>query len=350
MNSSASIFTAWPNEGLEEVPACPLCGSQNSSLAYGGLRDYFFACAPGAWSLYQCASCRSGYLNPRPTQETIGRAYSEYYTHQSNQSAASGLRKLWHALRNDYLLSRFGFKSAHVMWPGRWLIRLLPIWRQGLDSVLARNLEPLPPGGGSLLDIGCGNGNYLAFARDAGWQVRGLDFDPAAVAVARAKGLEVLEGTIELLRDEVACYDRITLSHVLEHAYDPWDILAACHRLLKPGGVLWLDTPNMNSSGRAVFGPYWRGLEPPRHVQLFSRACLKDQLLKLGFSDPKDIFSSFATTAMWRESRIILDNAGQRGQISHSRVDRSMAKLRAIFSPESREFITLVCVKMNNES
>ena len=74
----------------------------------------------------------------------------------------------------------------------------------------------------------------------AGWQVRGLDFDPVAVAVARAKGLDVLEGTIDLLSDESACYDRITLSHVLEHAYDPWNILTACYRLLKPGGVLWL--------------------------------------------------------------------------------------------------------------
>jgi 2-polyprenyl-3-methyl-5-hydroxy-6-metoxy-1,4-benzoquinol methylase len=150
---------------------------------------------------------------------------------------SGGLRNIWHALRNDYLLARFGVKSPSVMWPGRWLIRLFPIWRQGLDTVLARNLQPLPKSGGRLLDIGCGNGSYLAFARDAGWQVRGLDFDPAAVAVARAKGLDVLEGTIDLLSAECACYDRITLSHVLEHAYDPWDILSACYRLLKPGGV-----------------------------------------------------------------------------------------------------------------
>lgn len=343
------MLIEWPAEGLECVPACPLCGSTGGLLAYSGLRDYFFACAPGLWSLYQCRKCKSGYLNPRPTQETIGRAYSTYYTHQTNEMTSGGLRKIWHALRNDYLLARFGVKSPSVMWPGRWLIRLFPIWRQGLDTVLARNLQPLPKSGGRLLDIGCGNGSYLAFARDAGWQVRGLDFDPVAVAVARAKGFDVLEGTIDLLSDESACYDRITLSHVLEHAYDPWNILTACYRLLKPGGVLWLDTPNMNGNGRIFFDSYWRGLEPPRHLHLFSRACLKSKMQEIGFSDVRDCFSSFATGAMWQESRIILAKAGKSARLKHSVFGQMLAEIRAFFSPDSREFITLACVKKNDK-
>ncbi|MDD2742215.1 MAG: class I SAM-dependent methyltransferase [Rhodocyclaceae bacterium] len=222
---------------------------------------------------------------------------------------------------------------------------MFPVLRQGIDTGLARNLEPLSDVQGRLLDVGCGNGNFLDFARRAGWQVRGLDFDPAAVAAARAKELDVLEGTIALLDGERECYDRITLSHLLEHVYDPWETLANCHRLLKPGGVLWLETPNMNSSGRRVFGQYWRGLEPPRHLHLFSRKCLRDKIASIGFSHIEDHFSSFATGAMWRESQAILLKAGVDKRPGQSILGQLRAEIEALLSRESREFITLVCVK-----
>ena len=349
MHSSISTPAKWPMGGLEAVPLCPLCGSSDRSLAHAGLIDYFFECAPGEWSLYHCKQCKSGYLDPRPNQQTIGLAYSNYYTHQSYAVASGGLRRVWHALRDDYLLAKFGVQSPDVLWPGRWLLRLFPIGRQGIDTALARNLERLPNPEARLLDVGCGNGNFLEFARRAGWQVRGLDFDPVAVAAARTRGLDVLEGTIALLDGESECYDRITLSHILEHVYEPWEILASCYRLLKPGGVLWLETPNMNGNGRAAFGQYWRGLEPPRHLHLFSRKCLRDKVANIGFSDIEDRFSSFATSAMWRESRAIMAKAGADKRFRHSVFGRLLAEIRALISPDTREFITLVCVKNNDK-
>lgn len=349
MHSNISAVTDWPASGLETVPVCPLCGASERSLLFPGLRDYFFECAPGDWALYQCQQCQSGYLDPRPNSETIGLAYSRYYTHQSYNSASSGLRRLWHSLRNDYLQTVFGVQSANVLWPGRWLLRLFPIGRQGIDAGLARNLPPLPSLGGQLLDVGCGNGNFLELARSAGWQVRGLDLDPIAVAAARARGLDVLEGTMALLDGESECYDYITLSHILEHVYDPWDVLNSCHRLLKPGGVLWLETPNMNGRGRSVFGSFWRGLEPPRHLQLFSRKSLRDKVAEIGFSNIEDRFSSFATGAMWRESRAIVAKAGADKHFGYSVWGRLFAEIGALFSPESREFITLVCIKKHDK-
>jgi 2-polyprenyl-3-methyl-5-hydroxy-6-metoxy-1,4-benzoquinol methylase len=345
MTPSLSSLNSWPADGLESVSACQLCGSSDRTPIFSGLRDYFFGCATGAWSLYRCESCKSGYLDPRPNQQTIGMAYSRYYTHQQPKIVSSKLRKIWHALRNDYLSASFGLKSAEVMWPGRWLIRLFPVLRQGIDTGLARNLEPLSGVQGKLLDVGCGNGNFLDFARRAGWQVRGLDFDPAAVAAARARELDVLEGTIALLDGERECYDRITLSHVLEHIYDPWETLASCHRLLKPGGVLWLETPNMNSNGQRIFGPHWRGLEPPRHLHLFSRKCLRDKIVKIGFSQVEDRFSSFATGAMWRDSRTIMVKAGAERRLGVGVLGWLFAEIKAMFFVESREFITMVCVK-----
>ena len=345
MYSRITTPAEWPVGGLEVVSSCPLCGSIDRTLAYAGLKDYFFECAPGEWSLFQCESCKSGYLDPRPNQKTIGLAYSKYYTHQSYDVASGRLRSIWRALRDDYLLATFGVQSANVLWPGRWLLRLFPIGRQGIDTALARNLERLPGAEARLLDVGCGNGNFLEFARRAGWQVRGLDFDPVAVAAARARGLDVLEGTIKLLDCESECYDRITLSHILEHVYDPWEILSSCYRLLKPGGVLWLETPNMNGNGRAAFGQYWRGLEPPRHLHLFSRKCLRDKIAEIGFVDIQDCFSSFATGAMWRESRAIMAKAGITTRQKKSYFGRLWAEIRAISNPDTREFITLVCVR-----
>jgi hypothetical protein len=101
----------------------------------------------------------------------------------------------------------------------------------------------------------------------------------------------------------------------------------------------------MNSNGRAAFGQFWRGLEPPRHLHLFSRKCLRDKIAEIGFVDIRDCFSSFATAAMWRESQAIMAKAGFPTRHKYSFVGRLWAEIRAIFAPESREFITLVCVK-----
>ena len=348
MDLNPPVAAEWPSSGLEAVPVCPLCGATERSLVHSGLRDYFFESAPGSWSMFQCSRCGCGYLDPRPTSQTIALAYRRYYTHQPYGSSSKGLRRIWHALRADYLQAVFGVRSRQALWPGRWLLRLFPIGRRGLDAALARNLEPPPMAGGRLLDVGCGNGNFLEFAQRAGWQARGVDNDPIAVSAAIARGLEVLDGTLDLLDDESACYDRITLSHVLEHVFDPLDMLARCHRLLKPGGVLWLETPNANARGHSVFGPYWRGLEPPRHLQLFSRAPLMGKLAELGFTDIEERFSSFATAAMWRESQEIMKKAGADRKLRHSWLGQLSAEVEALFSADSREFVTLVCVKNND--
>lgn len=348
MQSKSSAQPTWPTDGLESVPVCPLCGGNERALLHYGLKDYFFESAPGEWSLFECQHCGSAFLDPRPNQQTISLAYSSYYTHRSYDVASGLFRRIWHGLRDDYLLAKFGVHSDFTLWPGRWLLRLFPIGCQGIDAALARNLEPLPHSQARLLDVGCGNGNYLEFARRAGWQVQGLDFDPLAVAAARARGLDVFEGTIKFLAAEQACFDRITLSHILEHVYDPWDLLADCYRLLKPGGVLWLETPNIGSNGQAVFGPNWRGLEPPRHLHIFSRKLLRDKLTEIGFSNVLDCFSSFATGAMWRESRLIVAKASGIRRFCYSSLGQFLAEIQALFSPDTREFITLVCVKQND--
>ena len=127
---------------------------------------------------------------------------------------------------------------------------------------------------GRLLEIGCGSGWQLARMQQAGWRTKGLDFDPGAVAAARGRGLDVDVGDVRDLHLEAASFDAIVMAHVLEHVFDPVGLLAECRRLLKPGGRLVSITPNGRSLGHRVYKAAWRGLEPPRHIAVFTKGGL----------------------------------------------------------------------------
>src|ERR1700730_4983745 len=66
---------SWPAEELEAVDRCPLCGCADRIALHLDLTDRVFFCAPGTWSLYRCGGCEGAYLDPRPTSESIARAY-----------------------------------------------------------------------------------------------------------------------------------------------------------------------------------------------------------------------------------------------------------------------------------
>jgi hypothetical protein len=72
----------WPADELEAVDCCPLCGCAERTMLHRDLTDRVFFCAPGGWHLYRCRGCEGAYLDPRPTSESIARAYSSYYTHE----------------------------------------------------------------------------------------------------------------------------------------------------------------------------------------------------------------------------------------------------------------------------
>ena len=275
----------WPPEGLEYAPACPVCKERARRPLHHGLRDRVSFSAPGAWTLYACARCGAGYLDPRPTQETIGLAYRGYHTHAERapaQGPAPGpLGRLRWALGNGYLNERYGYEFAPAVRIGARVAALLPR-RRWLADMRVRHL-PRPAVSARLLDVGCGNGTFLRDMRAAGWEVWGIDPDPQAVATARETGASVEQG---LLTDETfppESFDAVTLSHVIEHLPDPAATLSICRRLLKPGGVLWVATPNLDSQGHARFGEHWRGLEPPRHLVLFTARALTGLLDRLGF-------------------------------------------------------------------
>jgi hypothetical protein len=80
-------------------------------------------------------------------------------------------------------------------------------------------------------------------------------------------------------------FDVVTSSHVIEHVFEPDAFLRSVRTNLRDGGMLWLATPNVESIGHRAFGSCWRGLEPPRHIQVFNQRALERLLTEAGFSE-----------------------------------------------------------------
>lgn len=353
-NSQAINSQIWPEHGLENINQCPICGFNGRKLMHEGLIDYFFKCAPGEWSLYECTNCESAYLDPRPTEETIGLAYHNYFTHTITPTVKSRhssiLRRYIRRVSNGYLNSAFHCKRSDASRIGPAIVPVIKPLELYLQAE-ARHLPKLPNNGGTLLDIGCGNGDFVQLAHEAGWETFGIDPDPKAVAATKSLGLNAQVGGIESINNQEKAYDIITSSHVIEHVHNPIGLLRACHRLLKPGGMLWLETPNIKSYGHRFYGRYWRGLETPRHLVIFSPSGLLNNLNDVGFIKIKQKHRALSTFFSFPESERVFNEARRKGHLSNL-VTKASLLLRYLyteiieaFSPSKREFLTIIAFK-----
>lgn len=156
--------------------------------------------------------------------------------------------------------------------------------------------------GNSLLDVGCGNGKFLQQAKLYGWHVTGLDVDDNALRVAESRGVDVYKMQVEEFSKEEIKFDIITMNQVIEHVPDPHETLRACYNILKPGGSLWIATPNIESVGHEYYESDWRGIEAPRHLVIFSCASLTRILESIGFRNIKHLPYKPACSGMFRGS------------------------------------------------
>ncbi len=291
-------------------PNCSLCGTGGEPL-YEGLKDRLFN-APGDWNLKRCPNPECGllWLDPMPLEEDIGMAYETYFTHAPPEDAPppavpGTLRRAAELCRSAYRAWRFDYwKDAEK--PLRWLfalpILLSRIECDGLDIPLRYLAVPEK---GCMLDVGCGDGSVLKLAQELGWNAEGVDFDAQAVDAARRKGLSVRLGGLAKQRYPDSSFDLVLMSHVIEHVHDPIATLREIRRVLRAGSKLVVATPNADSLGHRHFGPNWRGLEPPRHLQIFTGNSLAALAGRAGFVQ-SDVSSTLRITGyVFTQSRLI---------------------------------------------
>lgn len=160
--------------------------------------------------ILECVRCGSGTVVPQPTPKQLEELYGEAYYKQfiSGQGVAGGVTDASDALKR----------------------RL-------------RMLEDLTPRG-TLLDLGCAIGTFVAHARSMGWDAIGVEPSPWAAEQARQHyGLEIHCGTLESAPIRPGSVDVVHANHVIEHLADPFATLAAAMRILRPDGLIVIEVP-----------------------------------------------------------------------------------------------------------
>jgi len=267
---------------------CDLCGTAGE-IAQGGIVDPD-GLLPGEWCFRRCsnAACGVYWLDPALPAQELWRAYVSYHTH----ARKGGSRAMRSLVSLAHRLLRFG---------------LLPLWiRSGLkrEAGYLRFMTLADEPEGKLLDVGCGGGRFLRRMERRGWRVEGSDFDKrAASKVTKRYRIKTHVGDLPQCALAADSFDAITMSQAIEHLYDPMATLRECLRLLRPGGLLVMTTPNAHSIGALEFGPFWRGWEPPRHLHLFSVASLQNLTRQAGFEIDEARTYSAGSAVVYRVSR-----------------------------------------------
>lgn len=135
---------------------------------------------------------------------------------------------------------------------------------------------------GRLLEIGCSTGEFLLAAADR-FDVRGVEADPASARVALARGLDCRCGSLVDAGLDSGSIDVAVLYHVIEHLRDPRQELRELRRILRPGGHLVIETPDVENIWFRLLGARWRQIIPD-HLFFFAPATLTRLLVEEGFS------------------------------------------------------------------
>jgi len=213
--------------------ACPICG-QGTANEWLRAPDRLHG-RPELYILMRCSTCSLVWLHDPPKPEEMFLHYTSAY----------------------HELISAGGETAPMRWRHR-------------KATLTRYKQT-----GSLLDIGCSSGSFLAFMRNDAWRLYGIEMDADGAKAAEGKsGAQVFAGSILDATFPPQSFDVITCFDVLEHLYEPKRIIAKVSEWLKPGGIFYVLVPNIDSAEARVFGSYWHGLEMPRHLFHFTPASL----------------------------------------------------------------------------
>lgn len=147
---------------------------------------------------------------------------------------------------------------------------------------LARSFESFRETG-RWLDIGFGEGAILKIAEENGWKCYGTDIAPVALAYGASRGWIVGRDAENDPRFPHRGFDIVTMIELLEHIPAPDRALRSAARLLRPGGLLYITTPNAKSLNRRMLGLEWSIFRPPEHITIWSACGLRAALDRAGF-------------------------------------------------------------------
>ncbi len=227
---------------------CLLCSETRAKRLFI-TRDYNWR-SPGRFAYYQCRRCRLAFQDPDLVVEPL----EKYYPHGYGTFVGG---------------DRSEFESK-ISTP-------LNQYRAALVGQYASQ--------GSLLDVGCGSGFFLKYMQRQGWIARGIEPAGEHVRFAQsALGLKsILKEVWPAAVFEGARLDAISFIHVLEHFRNPVRCLAFARRALAPGGIVLIETPNVDGWPVKLFGRRAMPVDAPRHMALFARKSLRQILELTGF-------------------------------------------------------------------
>jgi 2-polyprenyl-3-methyl-5-hydroxy-6-metoxy-1,4-benzoquinol methylase len=238
-------------DGFEQSP-CELCGHDERVLV--AKHTDLFLGGQTVFSMQRCLHCGAIYQHPRPSYAKMAEYYpSDYVAYTPGLHKESRLARFFR---------EYGLKK-------RW--RLIERY----------------VGNGRLLDVGSATGDFLSVMRSQpNWKLVGIE--PIHSAVVRSRnevGVDVVEGLLNDVPFSHESFDVITMWDVIEHVYDPVAVIKQAANLLRPGGILVINQPNLGSIDRRLFGTAWAGYDLPRHLYLFPADLLRSTMEKVGLEE-----------------------------------------------------------------
>lgn len=219
---------------VELIVQCPACGG--TSAERFGCKNHY--------TLWRCLPCGTVFINEVTDKRELDQLYDHYYDG-----------------------ARFEIPSVVA---------------RSLERLVA-SFEPLRQTG-RWLDIGYGEGGLLSIAEQHGWQCYGTEISPPALAYGQQRGWTVSADAEQDARFPAQGFDVVTMIEFLEHVPAPDRFLRAAARWLRPGGVLYITTPNAQSLNRWVLGLSWSVFAPPEHVTIWTVRGLVAALTRNGFT------------------------------------------------------------------
>jgi SAM-dependent methyltransferase len=240
---------------MENLNTCPVCGNKNFKNFLSG-KDHFLT--GEEFSIVQCNNCGFRYTNPRPDEKEMPLYYDseEYISHDSKKR--STLQTFYTVIRKFTIRTKF---------------RIIKKYSNG----------------SSLLDIGCGTGNFLNYCRKMKFETTGIEpNDKARKFAIENLSLNVYDES-HLDKFHPVTFNVITMWHVLEHVHQLNERLKNIHTLLKPGGTLIIAVPDSDSWDAIEYKSFWAAYDLPRHLYHFTSVSMRNLTTKNGFRIEKTI-------------------------------------------------------------